>query len=70
MYCVFYLAGFTVPEDSSLFQFLLSSSVSRNSLPPGLVGCVREVEVQGNNDLSQLDVAAMEKILMGVCPTV
>lgn len=61
-------AEFTIVEDSDLFRFLLSSSVPRDSLPPGLSGCVNSIMIDGK-DLQPADVMFMEHVLIGVCPS-
>ena len=54
-------------EGSGQFLFLLSEDVSRDSLPPGLVGCVRNVSVDGVEvGVESADLA--QQILVGLCP--
>ena len=54
-----------VPKGLGLFRFLLGNERLVDSLPPGLVGCVTDVRVDG---LALLE-AAFEDVLDGFCPS-
>lgn len=54
-------------EGVGLFGFLLSDSRPVDSLPPGLVGCVTDVMVDGET-LSLLEVE-LDDVLNGFCPS-
>lgn len=59
-------AGYTVPEGSGQFLFLLSEDVSADSLPPGLVGCVRNVDVD-RVPVNVETADSAEQVLVGLC---
>ena len=56
-----------MPEGSG-FGFLLSDARPVSSFPPGLVGCVVDVSVDGD-DLTLLDDVIFEEVLEGYCPS-
>ena len=55
-------AGFAITEDSDPFRFLLSSNVPRDSVPPGLFGCINAESLQ-----PPTTIVSMEQVLIGVC---
>lgn len=62
-----YAAGLVVPEGFGMFGFLLSDELPVDNLPPGLVGCVTDVRVDGD-DLTLLELT-FEEVLEGFCPS-
>ncbi len=60
------LADYSVREGSGQFVFLLSEDVPADSVPPGLVGCVRNVEVD-KVSVGVENADSAELILVGLC---
>lgn len=62
-------ADFITPPGSGQFNFLLSGEVDGDGPPPGFVGCVQELSIDGDVvTLQEADQA--EDILNGFCPSV
>jgi len=64
--CACFAVEYSIPVGSGRFEFLLSDDVSADSSPPGLVGCLQNLIVDGRQvGVGNADSA--QQILVGLC---